>query len=61
MPIYRTGPDVSLDDLVATTEASGERIVQIIPRQNNGFIVVTEQRPDDNSLPRVPSWAKETR
>ena len=61
MPIYKTGPDISLEDLVARVEADGERVVQVVPRQGNSYVVISETRPDDTGRAWLPSSAKETR
>ena len=61
MPLYRTGPDVSIDDLVEAAEARGEKILQAIPRQENGWVLITELPVDDTGRPHLPSWARETR
>lgn len=56
MPVYRTGPDVSFDDLIASIEEKGEKIVQILPRQGrDSFIVVTEVPVNDTGRPWAPT------
>ncbi len=44
MPLYRTQPGVSIDDLVAMLESRGEEIISVLPAANtgtDGFTVIT--------------------
>lgn len=44
MPVYRTSPDVSLDDLIAKCESGGERVIQVLLHKKGQFTVVTQPR-----------------
>lgn len=42
MPLYRTDPGVTLDDLVAILESRGEEILSLQRQHDEGWLVVTK-------------------
>ncbi len=54
MPVYRTGPEGSLDDLVASAEARGEKIIQAVNRQGGQWVLITSLPVDDTGQPWAP-------
>ncbi len=56
MPVYRTGPDVSLDDLIARVESDGEQIVQVLVAKTGGeFTVITRVPVNTTGRAWLPS------
>ena len=55
MPVYRTGPDVSLDDLVAAREADGEHVVQVLLAKDGTFVVITRVPVNDTGRAWAPN------
>ena len=60
MPVYRTGPDVSLDDLVAQLEADGEHIIQVLMARDGNFTVVSRVPTNDTGRAWVPNIMGQT-
>ena len=56
MPVYQTGPDRSIDDVMAAIDSRGEEVVQVIARQGrDSFLVFTKSAPpNDTGRPWAP-------
>lgn len=54
MPVYRTKPDLSLDDLVGQLQANGEKIVTT-GRADGQWVVITEVPVNDTGRAWAPN------